>query len=291
MKLNNNRLLWGLAESQRGILLAILLTALTIIQPIGVTASRVPQAAARLSLSEVVRSVRAGEPEETIVARIKRNARSFDLTKEEKDELKREGVSDTIIKYLMEPALPYIPGPASASQSLGLVPVYPDDPFAAKMSPEPGAYLLQKSELAKIDLKTLVAATQGALTSKVTMGLRKSKVIGNLVGSSARIRTEAAPVVLYVRLAEPAKIEEVAVVAFASESKQRMLAFSSEKSKDGKPMLKIDAMQRFDSVVVGPRLYKLTLTTLKTGEYFVYLIGSADPEKGIQDKGYDFGVN
>src|SRR5690349_10201113 len=125
MKLNN-RLLWGLAESQRGILLAILLTALTIIiQPIGVTASRVSQAAARLSLSEVVRSVRAGEPEETIVARIKRNARSFDLTKEEKDELKREGVSDTIIKYLMEPALPYTPGPASASQPPGPAPVYP----------------------------------------------------------------------------------------------------------------------------------------------------------------------
>ncbi|PYS26838.1 MAG: hypothetical protein DMG11_18435 [Acidobacteria bacterium] len=58
-------------------------------------------AAARLTLDEVLGLVRSGESEELIVARIKRNGRPFDLSAEERNELKREGISDTIMKYLV----------------------------------------------------------------------------------------------------------------------------------------------------------------------------------------------
>src|SRR6266850_3574237 len=68
-----------------------------------------PQTAARLTLEEVLDLVRSGESEELIVARIKRNGRPFDLSVDERTELKRGGISDTIMKYLVEPSLTYTP--------------------------------------------------------------------------------------------------------------------------------------------------------------------------------------
>src|SRR5215472_15147535 len=89
--------------------------------------SALTQAASRLSLTDVVRFVQAGESEEAIIGRIKRNGRTFDLAKDERDELKRDGVSETIIKYLMDPALPYTPPPPTPpSPPPGPSPVYPD---------------------------------------------------------------------------------------------------------------------------------------------------------------------
>src|SRR6059058_886513 len=90
-----------------GILAAALVAATGVSTPRPMSPAR--QAAGRVSLSDIVRAVHSAEPEETIIARIKRNARPFDLTKEERDELKREGVSDTIMKYLVDPTLPYTP--------------------------------------------------------------------------------------------------------------------------------------------------------------------------------------
>src|SRR5262244_1991987 len=44
------------------------------------------QAGGRLSLSQVLQSVRSGDSEETIIARIKRNGMPFNFSNEEKDE-------------------------------------------------------------------------------------------------------------------------------------------------------------------------------------------------------------
>jgi len=247
-------------------------------------------AAARLTLDEVLGLVRSGESEELIVARIKRNGRPFDLSAEERNELKREGISDTIMKYLVEPSLPYS-APAPPPPPPPKVPSkdYPKDDFALKIPPDVGLYLMDKSPPVRIDLKTLVASKQGGLSSKLSGGVSRKKVIGRLVGAIARSRSSATPATFYLRIAEPNKIEELVLVLMERGQKTRELEFAAD--KEGKASLKVESLQQFDPQEVGARLYKITVPKLQKGEYLFYLIGSADPGKGIQGKGYDFGVD
>jgi hypothetical protein len=250
------------------------------------------QAAARLTLEDVLEIVRSGESEELVVARIKRNARPFDLSIEERTELKREGMSDTIIKYLVDPTLPYAPpaAPPPPPPAVTNTREYPKDEMASNTPPEIGAYLMDNSQLNRIDLKTLVGATEGGLGSRITIGLIKKRVIGQLVGASARWRTSSFPATFYLRLGEPGKIEEVVLVSLERSGSRRELEFS-DNGAQGKAIVKVDRLKEFEALEVGPGLYRITVQTLQKGEYFFYLIGSADPQKGIQGKGYDFGVN
>lgn len=64
-----------------------------------------------LTLQEVVHLVKSGVSEELIVARVKRNAKPFDLSSDEILELKRSGVSETVIKFLLDPTAPLRPRP------------------------------------------------------------------------------------------------------------------------------------------------------------------------------------
>jgi hypothetical protein len=138
-----------------------------------------------------------------------------------------------------------------------------------------------------IDLKMLVSAGKG----RGLFGIVKGKVTGQLIGGRAQVRTSAKSPTLYLRLADPTKIEEVVLVALRTKGGQRELEFSSEGGEKGGPRLKVEVMRQFDATEVGARLFRITTKPLAAGEYMVYLVGSADPEKGIQGKGYDFGVD
>jgi hypothetical protein len=254
--------------------------------------------AQRLSLPDVVGWFHAGESEELIVGKLKKNNRPFDLSEDEKRELRREGVTETILKYLVEPSLPYNPPPPPPPQQQPPGPTapaetYTPDPLSAKIPPDGGVYLAQKSELAPIGLKTLVAGGDSGVFSKIKRGVFfGGKTIGYLAGSASRVRVDSAmPAVFYVRLSGTAKIEDLALVSFQVQDQKRELEFSSNKAKDGKPAVKIESMRQFEMALVGPKLYRVAPAKLTTGEYFFYFIGSADPAKGVQGVGYDFGVN
>src|SRR2546426_8292573 len=181
-------------------------------------------AAARLTLDEVLGLVRSGESEELIVARIKRNGRPFDLSVEERVELKREGINDTIMKYLVEPSLPYTP-PAPVAPPPPKPPSkdYPKDEFASKIPPDAGLYLMEKAQPDRIDLKTLVASKEGGLGARLSAGLIKKKVIGSLVGANARAKVSSVPSTFYLRMPEPNKIEELALVSMDRKQRTREL--------------------------------------------------------------------
>ena len=57
-----------------------------------------------------------------------------------------------------------------------------------------------------------------------------------------------------------------------------------------KPELKSETIRQFDSLEVGPGLFKLNPATLGNGEYVFFFVGAAEPAKGNYGKGYDFGV-
>jgi len=68
-----------------------------------------------LTIEEVLRLSKAPVADELIIARVKRNGKAFDLNTDEILVLKKSGVSETVIKYLLDPSLPYsTPAPAPA---------------------------------------------------------------------------------------------------------------------------------------------------------------------------------
>jgi hypothetical protein len=92
--------------------------------------------------------------------------------------------------------------------------------------------------------------------------------------------------VFYLRLPER-KIEEVVLVALEAKNKRRELDMGSSKKQE----LNAESIRQFDSLPVGPDLFKITVSKLPKGEYLFFLIGSAEPEKGTLGKGYDFGID
>ena len=60
-----------------------------------------------LTIEDVLGLSKAGVAEDVIVSKVKHNAKAFDLNGDEIKALKNDGVSETVIKYLTNPALPY----------------------------------------------------------------------------------------------------------------------------------------------------------------------------------------
>lgn len=269
------------------------------------------EAKAYFGLDEVIKLIKADVPEDVIVTKIKKNAKPFDLSVDEVLELRQKGVSDTIIKYLMDPSMPYAPPPPPAVP-LPAIPAppppqaavppspatpapkkeYPHDAFAEKVPSDPGLYLLVGGELQRITVKALVGSKiTGKIVSLLPGGnLLKGKASGHLPGAKATVRSTKVPVQFYLRLTSSGKIEEVALVALKVKNNRRELTLSAEGGQKQNPRLKVEAMRLFDSLEVGPKLHRITALGLTKGEYLLYLMGSADQSNGIQGKGYDFGV-
>jgi len=249
-----------------------------------------PNSSAPLSVEEVVKLTKDGFSEDVIITKIKKNGQPFDLSSDELVEIKKLGVSDNVIKYLLDPSLPIAPparpDPAAApSKPSGPAKKYPDDAFASRVPPEAGLYRFRQNEPVGVDIKLLLGEKQGAGLGKVLM--KKGKVIAYLVGSMSKTRvTEAAPV-FYLRLPEGKGIEEVLLVALDQKKERRELDMGPPGPK---PELKPETMRQFDSLEVGASLFKLTLTNIRKGEYMFFLIGTAEPPKGNYGKGYDFGM-
>lgn len=259
-------------------------------------AQQPPPPQANLTIEALIGLIKTGMSEEAIIARIKRNAKAFDLSPEEVTELRRDGVSDTIFKYMFDPSLPYTPPPppppppppAAAAKPPPPPPPkkkYPGDKFASKAPPEPGVYFLDGDSFTTVELKTLLPAKSGGMGQTVTAGLLKAKIMGQLLGRKAKTRAKSPPV-FYMRL--DVKIEEIALAVLSAKGDRRELEMAGDEKK---PTLNVESMKPYDPVEVDANLFRVTVPPMKKGEYFFYLMGSADPPKGIQGKGYDFGVD
>lgn len=140
-----------------------------------------------LTLDDVLKLVHAGVSEEIIVARIKRFNKPFDLNSDEILELKKAGVSDTIVKFLLDPAPPYVPPPPpqpppapAKVEPPPAPPPPPKDPLTLKVPAEPGIYWLSKATPGKegfelLEMKPVVPLKRGGkMSSMLSGGLMKS---------------------------------------------------------------------------------------------------------------------
>lgn len=253
-----------------------------------------------LTVKDVMRLVSAGVPEDIIVARIKRAAKPFDLSADEILELRRDGMPPTVLKYLIDPSLPYTPppppsppvAPPKASPPPPPAPIkppkrYPDDPVAEKVPVEPGLYLPVSTKFAATEMRTLISAKSGGLGSKISAGLVKSKLRAPLVGPKAKLRSTVAKPTFYLR-ANNIKTDDLVLVVLDRKDDHRELILVMQGKK---PVVEVEKMREFEVKKVDEDLCRITTAGLKPGEFLLYLVGSADPEKGIFGKGFDFGVD
>lgn len=249
--------------------------------------SQSPAPGTRLTVEEVVKLSRAGFAEDIIITKIKKNGKAFDLSTDELLELKKDGVSDEVIKYLLDPSQPYSPAPAQAAgatpaKSNNPAKKYPEDSYASRVPADPGLYFFPASEPVKVDLKFLLGEEQGKSLMK------KGRTMAYLIGPASKLRIKRPKPTLYVRLPEGKEVEELVLVALSPKNGRRELDVGPPGPKQ---QLKPEQMRQFEPLEVGPHLVKLTPLKLEPGEYLFFFVGSADPTKGIYGKGYDFGID
>jgi hypothetical protein len=249
-------------------------------------------AAPPLSIEDVLQLHNSGFSDDVIVTRIKKNAKSFDLSTPELVELKKAGLSDTVVRYLLDPSQPWSPPAAPPVQpapdsgkdaaSGQSAKHFPKDDYAAAIPGDPGLYRIVNGGPVRMDLKVLLAAGAGGLGM-----LKKSKVLGYLVGPKAQTRfTDPSPR-FYLRLAPGKAIEEIVLVSLEQKGDRRELQAASTGAK---PEFRPDTISQFNAVEVAPALFRVVPAKLDEGEYMFLQIGSAEPPKGISGKGFDFEV-
>jgi hypothetical protein len=230
-------------------------------------------------LEDVVKLSQTGVSEELIIAKIKKNGKAFDLSAEELVDLRKAGVSDSVIKLLLDPSQPYSPPPPPAAKSSGSIKQYPHDVHASSVPGEPGLYLFQKDVPLRVDMKMLLGAKEG--------DKKKGKIIAYLVGPASKTRLKEAAPIFYIRLPEGKGIEEVVLIAFDCKNGRREIGMGPPGAE---LQLRPEAVRQFDSIEVGTQLFKITPSRLPKGEYLFFLAGSGEPPKGSYGKGYDFGI-
>ena len=237
-----------------------------------------PNTGVPLSLEEVVKLSQTGVSEDVIITKIKKNAKAFDLSADEIADLKKSGISDNVIKFLLDPSQPYTPSPPPPPPVPLPANVYHADAYAAKVPLDPGLYHFLDNVPLKTDIKLLLGEKAATGFGKVLM--KKGKTIAYLLGPASKTRILVSAPIFYVRLPEGKGIEEVVLVVFEQKKGRR------EMQMEPSP----EAMRQFDSIEVGPRLFKVTANKLAEGEYLFFLVGSAEPSKDIYGKGWDFGI-
>jgi hypothetical protein len=264
-----------------------------------VALAQAPPASTPLSLEDVVKDTKSGISDEIIITKIKKNGRAFNLSGDEIRELTHSGISGQIVKYLIDPSLPYAPAPPPpppAAPSATAPPAapapevrtknYPPDARAGRLPPEPGLYRFEGEMPLKTDVRLLLGENQGPGLTKVIM--KKGKAIGYLLGPMANTKVNEASPLFYLRLAEGKSIEEVVLLAMDQTKERREVEIGQTLEKQE---LKAESMRPFDSTEVGPHLFKVTLAKpLVKGEYLFLLLGSAEPPKGTYGKVYDFSI-
>ncbi|MBZ5585021.1 MAG: hypothetical protein LAQ30_22985 [Acidobacteriia bacterium] len=257
---------------------------------------------APLSVEEVVKLTQAGFSDEVIITKIKKNGKAFDLSTEELLDLKKVGVKDSVINYLLDPSLPYSPppppapapvaAPAKAPEKPAAPPPpavppkqYPKDPYAARTPPDPGLYRFAADSPVSLELKSLLGTRQGPGLGKVLM--KKGAVIAYLAGAASTSRMKGPSPRFYLRLPPGKGIDELVLLALERKSGRREIGMGTGPKQEIRPQ----AVRQFESAEVGPNLFRLSPEKLAKGEYLFFFLGSAEPPKGSYGKGYDFGVD
>jgi hypothetical protein len=211
-----------------------------------------------LNNASVIDMAKRGLTDDAIIAQIKDSHNSFSLADPERLRLRQARISARVIAAMIE----------------------------ASVMKEARVTLDGKPVVAK----TLAQArTSGGLGRLLSGGPKSVKAY--LEGAFSEVTTGATPVI-EIQLPASDSIDNFLLLRLEPSKTRRELEVASGGGAPGaKTVFRADSLVTATPEVVRPGLYRLTVgSPLVTGEYMLYVLGSADFQKGIYGKGYDFGV-
>lgn len=211
-----------------------------------------------LSNASIIEMTKRGVKEDAIIARIKSETARFSLTDQDRLRLKQARVSAKVIAAMVEASVIKAPRLTLDGKPIGG--------------------------------KTLAQAKGGGDLGRVLKGKSvKAKVF--LEGAFSEVTTTSTPN-LEIELPEGDSIDDYVLVRIDPKGIRREIEVTFVGGTAGvKTVFPPGTLIAGTPVVVRPGLHKLTFARpLPTGEYMIYVLGSADFAKGIYGKGYDFDV-
>ena len=235
---------------------------LTIVALITITTSVSQQAgAATCDNARVIQMTESGLGDAIIVARIKTSQCNFSLTDEDLLSLSQSGVSDQVIAAMLEASM--LTSPIVSVDDMPL------------------------------EVHTMGQGKIGGRFGRfITMGIKSVKWKAYLQGSSASVCASRRPNILF-ELPFEDTIDNYILVKMDKKKDRRELEMGSAGGVVGaKTGVRAQDTKQTNITDLGGNRYQMVPTnSLKSGEYILYIVGSADTIRGIYGSGYDFCVD
>jgi hypothetical protein len=210
--------------------------------------------------ARVIGMTKLGLGDDIIIARIKTGACKFAVSDNDLAELKKENVSDKVIAAMLEASVLTKPRVTIDGNPLEL-------------------HTIGQEKVG------------GRLGHDISFGIKSVKEKAYLQGQHASVFASSTPAI-QIELPANTSIDDYILVLMDGKGDRRELEIASGGGTVGqKHGIRSDRVMKTSYEPMGGRLYKIGVgKSLKRGEYIIYIIGSADYEKGIFGRGYDFTV-
>ena len=236
-----------------------------------------PAAPRALTIADVTRMVKAGLSEDLVIAQIRKNGKAFDLTTDDLLKLKESGVSDNILKAMVDPG-----GPAQAP-----------DPAPGSVPEEVGVYWAEGGkEMRRIEGLAVSNLRSGSrLASSLTLGIKRQRVNAQLKGARAQTRVNERRPQFYFYLPEDASIGDYLLLRLAQRLDVRQLEVGERTMWKDQAGVDHAVQVDFSYKRLKNRVYVVTPNNdMTTGEYGFYIAAGVETKKAV-GRVYDFGID
>jgi hypothetical protein len=210
--------------------------------------------------ARIIEMTHKGLGDDVIIARIKASATKFSLSDDDLANLKKAGVSDSVV--------------AAMIQSTQLT----SPKVAIDGNP--------------VEVRTIgEQKVGGRLGHTVSLGIMSVKNKAYLQGQHASL-IAARKAVIDIELPPNENIDNYIVVEMDDKGDRREIEMGSVGGTVGEKVgIRADRIVRTSATPLGGRRFRVTpVKELKKGEYILYSVGSADFPHGVYGQGYDFTV-
>jgi hypothetical protein len=220
-----------------------------------------------LKNDDVLRMTKAGLPDATIVSLIQQNGGTFDTSPDALIALKKGGVSSGVIDAMVAAR---VKAPNRANIFQNNSPAFsgrstPTGDGGVPLPAEMGVYLLAGDKLNELEPEIVGWQTGGNIKRGVTLGWTHGHINGKVMHPHSPYRLET-PVDFIIKTAEGTSATEYQLLRLDEKGNRRefraitggVFHASGGTEKNG---------EDFTPIKIAPRVYRIHITDLKTGEY------------------------
>jgi hypothetical protein len=212
-----------------------------------------------LTNARVVEMTKIGLDDDIIIAKIKNGTCRFDLADTDLLDLRKAGVSSKVVAAMLD---------------------------ASALS-EPRVTVDKKP----VTIHTMGEAKVGGRIGHIaTVGIKSTKVKAYLEGPRSAVVCGSTPNI-EIDLPKGTPIDNFLLVKLDTKNDRREIEVDAIGGIVGaKHGIRAEAIHHTHPTNLGGDRFKLETEVLQKGDYVIYVVGSADFQKGIYGKGYDFTV-